>query len=91
MSFPSHSSIENSQFSITPILIYEGTAWGNLKYRTIHVAKTKALISFAYAKSRFSHDEAHFTVVQLFSYELNKSNVARPDVIIVVCGRIDLP
>ena len=45
---------------------------------TIRVAKTKALISFAvtaklicvfvyaYAKSRFSHDAAHFMVGRLF-------------------------
>ena len=49
---------------------------------TIRVAKTKALISFAvtaklicvfvfaYAKSRFSHDEAHKSV----GYEINKIN-----------------
>ena len=54
-----------------------GLQFGFRKKRdcTIRVAKTKALISFAvtakligafvfaYAKSRFSHDEAHFRVL----------------------------
>ena len=46
-----------------------------MRDRTIYVAKTKSLIScavtaqlicvfvFAYAKSRFSHNEAHFTLI----------------------------
>ena len=48
-----------------------------MRDRTIHVAKTKALISFvvtaklicvfvfAYAKSRFSHDEAQIMIIVL--------------------------
>ena len=51
---------------------------------TIHVAETKALISFAvtaklicvfvfaYTKSRFSHDEAHFRRKLCFPYFLPK-------------------